>query len=76
MTKTGIVKRFDSQKGWGFIIPDEGGPDIFVHYSNIVSEGDEFRTLDQGTRVEFTFELTGRGPAAFSVKALVRTETT
>lgn len=51
---TGKVKWFNEGKGWGFIEPDEGGDDIFVHYSTIASEG--FKTLKEGQKVEY--ELT------------------
>ncbi|MBN2544103.1 cold shock domain-containing protein [bacterium] len=47
----GKVKRFDEKKGYGFIQQEENGPDIFVHYSDIVGEG--FRTLAPGDEVEF-----------------------
>ena len=49
---TGIVKSFNRVKGYGFIIPDAGGPDVFVHFANIVSE-EEFRSLKAGTPVEY-----------------------
>jgi CspA family cold shock protein len=48
---TGIVKWFSDQKGYGFITPDEGPGDLFVHYSNIL--GDGFKTLKDGQRVEY-----------------------
>lgn len=48
---TGKVKWFNESKGWGFIEPDEGGDDIFVHYSAIASEG--FKTLKEGQKVEY-----------------------
>lgn len=48
---TGKVKWFNESKGWGFIEPDEGGDDIFVHYSAIVSEG--FKTLKEGQKVGY-----------------------
>lgn len=54
---TGTVKWFNDAKGFGFIEPDGGGPDVFAHFSAIVMDG--FKTLKQGTRV--SFELT-EGP--------------
>jgi cold shock protein len=49
---TGTVKWFNGDKGWGFIIPDGGGPDIFLHYSGILGEG--YRSVNEGDRVQFT----------------------
>ena len=63
---TGTVKFFNSEKGWGFIASDEGGDELFVHYKNI--EGNGFRTLEQGQKVEFTSEQTDRGLQAKDVK--------
>ncbi|WOH00566.1 hypothetical protein DCAR_0519932 [Daucus carota subsp. sativus] len=61
---SGIVKWFSWQKGFGFIAPDEGGPDLFVHQTEIRTEG--FRTLREGKRVEFVVNLSedGRSKAA------------
>jgi cold shock protein len=51
---TGKVKWFNESKGWGFIEPDEGGDDIFVHYSAITGEG--FKTLKEGQQVEYELQ--------------------
>lgn len=48
---TGTVKWFDSEKGFGFIRPDGGGTDIFIHYSGIAGSG--FRSLEEGAKVEY-----------------------
>jgi cold shock protein len=66
---TGTVKWFSRMKGWGFIEPDEGDKDIFVHYENIL--GDGFRNLEKGERVRFRVEDTPRGPKALEVSAVV-----
>jgi len=60
--QTGTVKWFSDKKGFGFIIPEQGGEDLFVHYSEI--EGDGFRTLEENDRVEFTVGHTDKGPNA------------
>jgi CspA family cold shock protein len=65
--KTGTVKWFSDQKGYGFIEQDEGG-DVFVHFSAIGEQG--FRTLKEGERVEFTVEQGQKGPAAANVRKL------
>ena len=63
--QTGTVKWFSDKKGFGFIIPEQGGEDLFVHYSEI--EGDGFRTLEENDRVEFTVGHTDKGPTAQEV---------
>lgn len=63
---TGTVKWFNESKGYGFITPDEGGQDFFVHYSNITGEG--FRTLQDDMRVEFEPSEGPKGPEAVNVR--------
>ena len=57
---TGTVKWFNEQKGFGFIAPDEGGQDLFIHHSNIQVQG--FRTLHEGQKVEFVAGQGRKGP--------------
>ncbi|NHD15757.1 MULTISPECIES: cold-shock protein [Actinopolyspora] len=64
----GTVKWFSSEKGFGFIAPDDGGPDVFVHYSAIDAPG--FRTLDEAQQVEYTVSQGSKGPQADTVRAL------
>ncbi len=61
----GTVRWFSRVKGYGFIHPDGGDKDIFVHYSAIVGEG--YRNLNEGQRVEFSIEDTSKGPQASRV---------
>ncbi|MBW3082385.1 cold-shock protein [Bifidobacterium phasiani] len=61
----GTVKFFSAGKGYGFINPDDGGADVFVHYSVIQSDG--FRTLDEGDVVEYEAVSTPKGMQATSV---------
>ena len=65
---TGVVKWFSRTKGFGFIEPDGGDKDVFVHYSSI--SGDGFRNLDEGQRVEFRLEDTPKGLTALDVVGL------
>ena len=60
--ETGIVKWFSRLKGYGFIQPDEGGQEVFVHYSAI--EGEGYRNLYEGDRVEYQVIDNGKGPQA------------
>ena len=64
----GIIKWFDNKKGFGFIAQDEGGQDVFVHFSVIGGEG--FKTLDEGDRVEFEVTQSDKGLKALSVVKL------
>ena len=62
---TGLVKRFDAGKGFGFISPQDGSKDVFVHFSAIQSN--DYKTLDEGQQVEFTIENGAKGPSAANV---------
>jgi CspA family cold shock protein len=62
----GKVKWFNDQKGYGFITPDGGGRDLFVHHTAIQAEG--FRTLSEGQAVEFEVQEDVKGPRATNVK--------
>lgn len=65
---TGSVKWFNESKGFGFITPDNGSKDVFVHFSAIQSGG--FKTLSEGQKVEFTGEDGQKGPSAGNVFAI------
>ncbi|MGI8973917.1 MAG: transcription antiterminator/RNA stability regulator CspE [Gaiella sp.] len=65
---TGTVKWFNDAKGYGFITPDDGGKDLFVHHSGIVGNG--FKSLAEGAKVEFEAEQGEKGPQARNVVAL------
>jgi CspA family cold shock protein len=62
---TGIVKWFNASKGYGFIAPDDGGKDLFIHHSEIQTEG--YATLDEGQKVEFEVGQGKKGPCATNV---------
>jgi CspA family cold shock protein len=68
MTTKGTVKWFNSEKGFGFIAPDEGNADVFVHYSAIVSDG--YRSLEENQRVEFETVQGQKGPQAEQVRTI------
>lgn len=67
-TMTGSVKWFNESKGFGFISPQDGSKDVFVHFSAIQS--DDFKTLYDGQKVSFSLENGAKGPAAANVVAL------
>ena len=65
----GTVKWFNADKGYGFIAPDDGTPDVFVHHSAILGNG--FRTLHEGEQVEFEIKTSERGAEAAQVTKLI-----
>lgn len=65
---TGTVKWFNSEKGFGFIAPDDGGPDVFAHFSAINSTG--YRSLEENQKVEFEVTQGPKGPQASNITAL------
>lgn len=65
---TGIVKWFSDEKGYGFIKPDDGGPDLFAHFSQITGSG--FKTLKQDQRVEFEITQGQKGKQASNIRPL------
>lgn len=69
MTTTGTVKFFNSDKGYGFITPDDGGRDVFVHISAVTQSG--MHTLAEGQRISFEIEADkrGKGPKAIDLQA-------
>jgi len=67
MLQTGLVKWFNNAKGFGFIQPEAGGEDVFVHHTAIVAEG--FRTLNQGEKVDFEVV---EGPKGLQARNVIR----
>ena len=65
----GIVKWFNAEKGFGFITPDSGGKDLFVHFSGILANGG-FRSLNENDRVSFEEQAGDRGPQAVGVQTV------
>ena len=63
---TGTVKWFNSEKGYGFIAPDDGGADVFVHYSAIQSSG--YRSLEEAQKVSYEVQQGPKGPQASNVQ--------
>ena len=66
MNNTGTVKWFDSKKGYGFITPEDGGKDLFVHHTSLQMDG--YKTLAENQEVEYEVEDTDKGPSAINVK--------
>ena len=64
-TKKGTVKWFDNKKGYGFITPEDGDKDLFVHMSSIMMEG--YKTLSDNQKVSYQVESSDRGPVATNV---------
>jgi cold shock protein len=64
----GTVKWFNADKGFGFIAPDDGSADVFVHFSAIESSG--YRTLEENQKVEYSVTQGPKGPQAAQVRAV------
>jgi CspA family cold shock protein len=65
---TGTVKWFNDAKGFGFITPEDGGKDLFAHFSEIKANG--FRSLQEGQRVEFVVKQGPKGPQASEIRPI------
>jgi len=68
MSKTGKVKWFNDAKGFGFVTPDDGSKDVFVHFSSI--QGDGFKSLAEGDKIEFEVQESDKGPKAANVRKI------
>jgi cold shock protein len=66
MSKTGKIKWFNDAKGFGFVTPDDGSKDVFVHFSSIQGEG--FKSLAEGDKIEFEVQESDKGPKAANVR--------
>ena len=64
----GTVKWFNAEKGFGFIAPEDGGPDVFAHYSAIASSG--YRSLEENQKVQFDVTQGPKGPQASNITSL------
>ena len=65
---TGTVKWFSDEKGFGFITPDDGGRDLFVHHTSITADG--YRSLAEGAKVSYDAEPGDKGPKAANVQQM------
>jgi CspA family cold shock protein len=65
---TGTVKWFNASKGYGFISPNDGGEDVFAHFSAIVMDG--YKTLKEGQQVSFDIQHGPKGPQASNIQSL------
>ena len=68
MSMNGKVKWFNDQKGYGFIKPEDGSPDVFVHHSVIQGQG--FKSLQENQKVEFDITPSDKGPKAANVRPI------
>ena len=66
MSQTGKIKWFNDAKGFGFVTPDDGSKDVFVHFSAI--QGDGFKSLTEGDKIEFDVQASDKGPKAANVR--------
>ncbi len=68
MSSTGVVKWFNNAKGYGFVTPDQGEDDVFVHFSSITMEG--YKTLKEGQKVQFEITEGPKGLLASDIQAV------